>query len=103
MAKAFSPPENQLLARLPPDEYQHLSRSLQAVPLKFKQVLYKARSPIDYAYFPTRAVLSAITVMEDGRSIEVATVGNEGMVGLTTFVGSGTSPNEVLVQVAGDG
>jgi len=69
--------------------------------LKFRQVLYEPRSPIDHAYFPTRGVLSAIIVMEDGNSIEVATVGREGVVGLPVFLGPVTSSNQVIVQVAG--
>ncbi len=96
-------PENQLLARLPQGEYQRLLPHLEAVPLAFKQVLYRARSSIDYAYFPNRGVTSALTIMEDGSAIEVATVGNEGVVGMLAFLGAKTSPNEVIVQVEGDG
>jgi CRP-like cAMP-binding protein len=66
-------------------------------------VLYEFRGPIDYAYFPTGAVTSALTVMQDGSAIEVATVGTEGLVGHTAVFGSGrTSPNKVIVQI-GDG
>jgi CRP-like cAMP-binding protein len=97
------PPGNQLLARLPAGEYERLSPHLHAVQFDFRQVLYEARSPIDYAYFPVRGTASALTVMDDGSSIEVATVGNEGMVGLTVFLGEGSSPNKVIIQVAGDG
>jgi CRP-like cAMP-binding protein len=68
-----------------------------------KQVLYKAFSPIDYVYFPQRGVVSNLMVMEDGSAIEVATVGNEGVLGLTVIIGAETSPNEVMVQVEGDG
>src|SRR5947209_6553574 len=96
-------PPNRLLARLPAAEYQRLSAHLRAVPLELKQVLYKAFSPIDYVYFPLRGVVSNLTVMEDGSAIEVATVGNEGVLGLTAFIGAETSPNEVMVQVEGDG
>ena len=51
--------------------------------MKSGQILYEARGPIEYAYFPTGAVLSALTVMQDGNAIEVATIGNEGLVGIT--------------------
>ena len=54
-------------------------------------------------YFPRRGTLSALTRMADGRAIEVATIGNEGMVGLMAFIGAKTTPNEVIVQVSGDG
>jgi CRP-like cAMP-binding protein len=94
--------ENRLLARLPKSDQKRLAPLFQAVPLPLKHVFYKARSPIDYVYFPLRGIISAMTVMEDGTAIEVATVGNEGMVGLTAFVDGKTSPYEVMVQAAGD-
>ncbi len=96
-------PDNRLLARLPKAEYQRTSPKLQTVALPLKQVLYKARSPIDYVYFPSRGVVSAMTIMEDGRAIEVATIGREGMVGLIVFNGGDSSPNEIMVQVEGEG
>jgi CRP-like cAMP-binding protein len=97
-----APHGNRLLARLPPEEYQRLLPRLQLVPLALKHVLYEARSSIDYAYFPNRGVVSALTVMEDGRAIEVATIGDEGMVGLPLLVGAKATPNRVIVQVPGD-
>src|ERR1700752_1889239 len=93
---------NRLLARLPPEEYQRLLLRVQLVPLELKNVLYEARSPIDYAYFPNRGVVSALTLMEDGRAIEVATIGDEGMVGLPLLVGVKTAGNRVIVQVPGE-
>lgn len=94
---------SRLLAFLPQAEYQRLAVHLRTVSLAPKKVLYKARSAIDYVYFPTSGIVSAMTVMADGRAIEVATIGNEGMTGLTAFIGGETSPNEVMVQVPGEG
>ena len=74
-------PRNRFLARLPEADYRRLLPLLQPVSLTSGQILYEARGPIDYAYFPTGAVLSALTVMQDGNAIEVATIGNEGLVG----------------------
>ncbi|MGO9463059.1 MAG: Crp/Fnr family transcriptional regulator, partial [Isosphaeraceae bacterium] len=96
------PPGNRLLARLPADEYQRLLPRLKHFPLASKHVLYEARSSIDYAYFPNRGVVSALTVMEDGRAIEVATIGDDGMVGLPLLVGAKITANRVIVQVPGD-
>src|ERR1700690_3751829 len=93
---------NRLLARLPPEDYRRLLPRLQLVPLTLKHVLYEARSPIDYAYFPNQGVVSALTVMEDGRAIEVATIGDEGMVGLPLLVGAKTNANRMIVQVPGE-
>jgi len=97
-----APHGNRLLARLPPKEYQRLLPRLQLVQLALKQVVYEARSPIDQAYFPSQGVVSALTVMEDGRAIEVATIGDEGMVGLPLLVGAKTTANRVIVQVPGE-
>ncbi len=84
-------PGNRFLARLPEADYHRLLPSLQPVALTSGQILYEARGPIEYAYFPTGAVLSALTVMQDGNAIEVATIGNEGLVGHYGFGGK-TSP-----------
>jgi CRP-like cAMP-binding protein len=94
--------KNQLLNRLPPGDYQRLAPELKAVHLPVKQTLYRAYAPIDYAYFPVDGVISAMTIMDDGDAIEVATIGNEGVAGLTAFIGGETSPHEVMVQVEGD-
>jgi CRP-like cAMP-binding protein len=96
------PRANRLLARLGADDYLRLSRHFQAVPLSLKQVVYRARGPVEYAYFPLRGALSALSIMGDGRAIEVANVGNEGMVGLPGVFGSGTSHDEVIVQGEGE-
>ena len=94
---------NQLLDRLPKAEYQRLLPLLKPVKLALEQVLYQVRGSIDYAYFPIRAVTSALTIMQDGTGIEVATIGNEGLVGHTAAFGIGrTSPNKLIVQI-GDG
>jgi CRP-like cAMP-binding protein len=96
-------PENRLLARLPKGDFRRLFPRPRPVPFELRQQLFTARSPVDYAYFPFSGTFSAITVMGDGRAIEVATIGNEGMVGLGAVYGAGTSPNDVIVQVAGEG
>jgi CRP-like cAMP-binding protein len=66
-----------------------------------KHVLYKARAPIDYVYFPTSGVCSAIATTVEGHGIEVATVGDEGMVGLPAILGNANAFNEVVMQVPG--
>jgi CRP-like cAMP-binding protein len=94
-------PRNRFLARLPAAVYRRLLPLLQPVTLADKQILFQPRGPIDYAYFPSNGVLSALTIMRDGNAIEVATIGNEGLVGPYGFNGR-TSPHRVIVQV-GDG
>src|SRR4051812_43204922 len=90
---------NRLLDRLPERDYHRLQPHLMAVNLAFQQVLYEPRGLIEYAYFPTGAVASALTVMEDGSAIEVATIGDEGVLGHTVARGGKWSPNKVIVQI----
>lgn len=99
-----SPSPNKLLAALPEADYRRIFSSLTTVPLKFKQVLHKAGGKIDAVYFPGGGVCSITNVMSDGRMVEVATIGNEGMVGITAFFGGEVSLGDAFVQVPnGDG
>jgi CRP-like cAMP-binding protein len=95
-----SRPRNRFLARLPEAEHRLLLPFLEDVRLAAGRVIYELRGPIDYAYFPAGAVLSALTVMQDGNAIEVATVGMEGLVGHYGFGGE-VSPHKVVVQIGG--
>ena len=70
------------MARLPAAEYQRLVARMRPVKLDFRQVLYRAKASIECVYFPNSGTASAMTIMEDGSAIEVATIGKEGMVGL---------------------
>src|SRR5687768_15196323 len=104
MTKEPAPRErNDLLRRLSAKDYQRLEPHLSAHTFGFRDVLYEAREPIDYLYFPYNAVLSAVTLMEDGSAIEVATIGREGAAGLMAFLGRSVSPHRVFAQVAGEG
>jgi CRP-like cAMP-binding protein len=96
------PAQNRLLARLTAVQYPRLFERLRPVPLAFKTVLYQPNGPIDYVYFPTRGVLSAIAIMANGDAIEVGTIGNEGVSGLAVLFGVEQSPTQVIVQVAGE-
>jgi CRP-like cAMP-binding protein len=93
---------NRLLNRLAPKDYERLLSQAQLVSLASNQVLYEARQPIEFIYFPLNCALSAIAVADNGDGIEVGTIGNEGMAGLTAFIQPCVSPNRLLVQIAGD-
>lgn len=95
------PPANRLLALLPPAEVKRIGPHLAPVELKFKQVIYKAQQTIEYVYFPTRGVGSAVSYVGDGTAIEVATVGDEGMFGLPALLGEAESPNDLFIQIPG--
>src|SRR3954467_9126288 len=91
---------NRFLDRLPEATRRKLLPLLQPVELAHEQVLYESNGPIDYAYFPAGVILSAQTAMQDGKVIEVATVGFEGLVGYDGFGGK-TSPHRMVVQLGG--
>ena len=98
----FKRSRNKLLAELPADDYQRLLPTLTPLPLKFRQVLHKPGSKIGEVYFPESGVCSVVSAMSDGRMVEVATIGKEGVTGLALFLGGDTAASETFVQVPGD-
>jgi len=104
VVKAFSAGQsgNRLLNLLPPNEYEAVQRLLRKVEIPVNRVLYEVRGQIDLIVFPINCVLSAVTVMEDGDAIEVATVGNEGVSGLPAFALVTNSPHRVFTQIGGE-
>jgi CRP-like cAMP-binding protein len=92
-------PENRLLSALPPADFTRLAARMADVTFEHKGVVYRAGGPMDHVYFPRTGVLSAIVVMEDGGSAEVAGIGSEGMAGVSTFLGNDRSREEVVCQV----
>lgn len=101
MSSSPEPIQNRLLATLPNQEYENLLLNLELVPLEFKKILYDVNQPIQYVYFPLYGVVSLVTIMEDGSSAEVGTVGNEGFVGLPVFLGAEQIPGQAFAQVPG--
>jgi CRP-like cAMP-binding protein len=96
------PSENRLLASLPRKDYERLLPKLEPVSLEFKAVLAEPDKPAAYVYFPKNGVVSLITYMADGAGTEVGIVGNEGMAGISIFLGSGREPGKVFCQVPGE-
>lgn len=95
-------PENRLLAALPRADYQRLAAELEPVSLAFKQILYERGAPIPQVYFPQTAMVSLITPMRNGMSIEVGTIGLEGMAGLPAFLEANEAPARFLIQISGE-
>ncbi len=94
--------KNRLLASLPREEYERLEPYLEPVSLEFKQQLYQPNVPIEFVYFPLDGVYSLLSQTSQRQLIEVATVGNEGMVGLPVFLGAREIPGVSMVQVPGN-
>ena len=86
------PIPNMLLAALPAKEYARLRRKLEPVTLTMKYALALPGEPIEYVYFPSRGVMSLLVPMPSGDSMEVAMVGNEGVVGIHAYLGQTQSP-----------
>jgi CRP-like cAMP-binding protein len=93
---------NHLLAALPDAEFGRIRPHLELVPLHLGDMLYEPGGQLQHAYFPTTAVVSLHYVMETGASAEAAGVGNEGVVGISLFMGGATTPSSAVVQIAGD-
>src|SRR5688500_14276039 len=93
-----TPPSNKLLAALPPDVFARIAPAIDVIPLKLKQFLYEPGQPSDAVYFPGGGFCSIVTVMADGKMVEVATVGREGMVGLSSILNGTPSPAATMVQ-----
>lgn len=101
MASAHSPNQNHLLAALPTAEFERLAAHLERVPMLLGEILYEPGAQMRHAYFPTTAIVSLHYVMETGASAETAGVGNEGVVGISLFMGGDTTPSSAVVQTAG--
>ena len=96
-----SPLQNQLLASLPNDVLERLEPSLEPVSMGLGDALYESGTHLSHVYFPTTSIVSLLYVMENGSSAEIAVVGNEGVVGVSLFMGGETTPSRGIVQAAG--
>ena len=96
-----NPSQNHLLAALPTAEFELLAPHLELVALPLGEMLYEPDRQLQHAYFPTTAIISLLHVMESGASAESAGVGNEGVVGISLFMGGDTTTSSAVVQTAG--
>ncbi|WP_333872969.1 Crp/Fnr family transcriptional regulator [Methylobacter sp.] len=97
------PHQNHLLSALPAEIFERLSPHLELIPMPLGEVLYESGGQLQHVYFPTTAIVSLHYVMENGASAEVAGVGNEGMLGISLFMGGNTTPSCATVQTGGYG
>jgi CRP-like cAMP-binding protein len=93
---------NRILASLPSAAYQRVRSKLEPTEFRSGQHLHEVDGPIAHVYFPRSGVASVVARMDDGRTVEVATIGNEGVVGLGAYLGDGSSPMEAFVQIPGE-
>ena len=95
--------ENRLLAAMPAADYKSLLPGLERVPMPLGQAVYESGAPQAYVYFPTSSIVSLLYVLKDGATAEIAVTGNEGMVGISLFMGGESTPSRAVVQSAGHG
>src|SRR5450432_1293439 len=95
--------QNRLLASLPQAEWERWSAALEPVQMPLGEVLYEPGVALHYVYFPITSIVSLLYVMENGASAEIAVVGNEGIVGISLFMGGESTPSRAVVQSAGLG
>lgn len=100
-ATVHQPGQNHLLAALPAAELERLSADLELVPMRLGEMLYDPGGQMQHAYFPISCIVSLHYVMESGSSAEAAGVGNEGMIGVSLFMGGDTTASSAVVQTAG--
>jgi hypothetical protein len=92
-------PKNKLLARLPDADFERLRPHLRTIPTRHKQVFHPANTLVREVFFPNGGVASMTAVMNDGAMVEIATVGDEGLVGIGALFGGGVTGGETMMQV----
>src|SRR6202165_5828004 len=100
-SEGHSPHQNHLLDALPASDYERVASHMELIAMQLGDVLYESGAKLQYVYFPTTSILSLLYVMEDGASAEIDIVGNEGILGISLFMGGETTPSRAVVQSAG--
>jgi CRP-like cAMP-binding protein len=96
-----NPHQNLLLNALPSSDYDRVASHLELLPMELGTVLYESGMQLKHVYFPTTCIISLLYVLENGGSAEIGIVGNEGLLGISLFMGGNTTPSRAVVQSAG--
>ena len=103
MPNTMDPRKNHMIAALSDNDWHRWEPLLEPVAMPLGHVLYESGGTLEHVYFPTTAIVSLLYVMENGASAEIAVVGNEGLVGISLFMGGESTPSRAVVQSAGEG
>lgn len=103
MSSMHDPNQNHLLAALPPAEFERLVSDLELVALPLGQSIYEPGEKLRHVYFPTSAIVSLQYILASGASAETAAVGSEGLVGVSVFMGGGSTSSSAVVHTGGHG
>ncbi len=93
--------KNYLLACLEGEEFKRVFKALEPVEFELGHVIYEAGDKMDYVYFPTTAIVSLLYIMEDGGTAEIGIIGNDGLLGVSLFLGGDSTSNRAIIQSAG--
>jgi CRP-like cAMP-binding protein len=97
----MTPARNHLLGALPSSDFDRLTPNLKLVSLSLGEALYESGVALHHVYFPVDSIVSLLNVMANGASAEIAVVGNDGVVGVSLFMGGESTPSRAVVQSAG--
>jgi CRP-like cAMP-binding protein len=103
MPSPHTPKQNHLLAALPAEDYARVLPHLELTAMPLGWALYESGGLLGHIYFPTTSIVSLLYVLESGASAEIAITGNEGLVGISLFMGGESTSNRAVVQSAGNG
>jgi CRP-like cAMP-binding protein len=103
MTSPQSPQKSHLLAHLPESDFERIASRLELIDMPLGEVLYESGGRLKHVYFPTTSIVSLLYVLKNGASAEIAVVGNEGVLGISLFMGGETTPSRAVVQSAGYG
>src|SRR5687768_1414706 len=95
--------KNCILGSLPENQYQRVLPHLEPFEFTHGRILYEMDGPIDYLYFPSGAMVSLVTQMQDGKIVEVGVVGKDGLTGISALFGQNTSADRAVVQIPNGG
>jgi len=103
LSSRHDPKQNHLLDALPADVFDRISPHLELIAMPLGEILYESGGQLQHVYFPTSAIVSLHYIMENGASAEIAGVGNEGVLGISLFMGGNTTPSRAAVYTGGQG
>jgi CRP-like cAMP-binding protein len=103
MSSPHTPKQNHLLDALPAEDYARLLPDLELVQMPLGWSVYESGDPMAHLYFPTTSIVSLLYVTENGASAEIAITGNEGLIGISLFMGGESTPSRAVVQSGGNG
>lgn len=103
MFSLHSPKQNRLLAALPPEDYARLLPYLEFISMPVGQIIYESGAPITHSYFPATSIVAPLYSVENGASVRLSIIGNEGLTGISSLLGGASTPAGIVVQSTGNG